>query len=111
MGAVQPSPFPADQDEEAAATVALDAATLAGLKQEASGSFPRAPLAVGQQAPEAPTAQPEEEEFYEGKTQAMELKPATRNADGTYSCAYCSGVLPPDVKATCPHCGQIVIGL
>ena len=53
----------------------------------------------------------EEDEFYSGKTQAMELKPAVRNADGTYSCAYCNNILPPDVKATCPSCQNIVIGL
>lgn len=53
----------------------------------------------------------EEEDFYDGKTQAMELKPAIKNADGTYTCAYCSTPLPPDVKATCPKCNNIVIGL
>jgi uncharacterized paraquat-inducible protein A len=71
-----------------------------------------APPAAAPPAAAPPAAVEEDEgEFYEGKTQAMELKPAIRNADGTHSCAYCNNVLPPDTKATCASCGNIVIGL
>ena len=109
-----PSAAGSPVSEHDAPTVALDHSSLESLTNApavdaAPAQAPAAaePPAAAQGSPEAD----EEDEFYSGKTQAMELKPALRNADGTYSCAYCNNVLPPDVKATCPHCHNIVIGL
>jgi hypothetical protein len=82
-------------------TVALDSQALAGMK--AMSAQPGAPQAG---APKAG-----EDDFYSGKTQAMELRPVIRNPNGTFTCAYCNNMIPPGAKATCPSCGNFLIGM
>jgi hypothetical protein len=123
----QPTPTaaPVPQEGTDAPTMALGAEEMQKLGIQLPGQ-PNAPVSpVAHNAPIVATAQPSLQQtgektpavqtdanpdmFFEDKTQAMEIKTAVNNNDGTWTCGYCNVLLPEDNSATCHACGGVVI--